>query len=103
MLEATEENKFVLKKDDGFRDRRLIRPVAQLSNVTVGMVVNRKRNTRRAARGRCAVNPSRSPADKTSPSRVLAAKREASSPPGRAARLPVAGCSNGIGITREAG
>ena len=47
VLEATQENKYVLKKDDGFRDRRVIRPVAQLSTVTVGMVVNRKRNTRR--------------------------------------------------------
>jgi hypothetical protein len=42
VLEATEENKYVLKKDDGFRDTHLIMPVAQLSTVTVGMVVNRK-------------------------------------------------------------
>lgn len=42
VLEATEEKKYVLKKDDGFRDTHLIMPVAQLSIGTVGIVVNRK-------------------------------------------------------------
>jgi hypothetical protein len=42
VLEATEENKYVLKKDDGFHDTHLIMPVAQLSTVTVEPLVNRK-------------------------------------------------------------
>jgi len=39
VLEATVENKYVLKKDDGFRDTHLIMPVAQLSIATVEMTV----------------------------------------------------------------
>jgi hypothetical protein len=42
VLEATEENKYVLKKDDGFRDTHLIMPVAQLSIATVEMTVIRQ-------------------------------------------------------------
>jgi hypothetical protein len=42
VLEATEANKYVLKKDDGFRDTHLIMPVAQLSIATVETTVIRK-------------------------------------------------------------
>jgi hypothetical protein len=42
VLEATEEDKYVLKKDDGFRDTHLIMPVAQLSIATAEMTVIRK-------------------------------------------------------------
>jgi transposase-like protein len=45
VLEATEENKYVLKKDDGFRDTHLIMPVARLSIATVEMTVNPKKET----------------------------------------------------------
>ncbi len=42
VLEATEENKYVLKKDDGFRNTHLIMPVAQLTIGTLEKTVIRK-------------------------------------------------------------
>ncbi len=39
VLEATEENKYVLKKDDGFRETHLIMPVAQLTIATLEKTV----------------------------------------------------------------
>jgi hypothetical protein len=42
VLEATEENKYVLKKDDGFRDTHLIMPTARLSTGTLDRTVVRK-------------------------------------------------------------
>jgi hypothetical protein len=41
VIEATEEHKYVLRKDDGFRDTHLIMPTAQLSVGTVEKVVRK--------------------------------------------------------------